>query len=448
MRKYLHLFKTTSEFENVYNGEGYKEPWVSYTKDSGTVKYNKTEQEKPLTFKITSDGDIKWKARNASSTREIQYSKNSGEWTTITSTTGGTSISVVAGDVVKFKSTAFPGRDSTFSGTTAGFSLEGNIMSLGGGDGFASLTEITQIFAFSDQFRSCTGLTDANKLVLPATTLTKNCYAGMFGGCTSLVTAPELPATTLAENCYDDMFGGCTSLVTSPELPATTLAENCYDDMFGGCTSLVTAPELPATTLADYCYTRMFEGCTSLTTAPALPATTLADNCYASMFIGCTSLTAAPELPATTLADYCYGSMFLSCISLTTAPALPATTLADYCYNNMFNGCTSLATAPALPATTLANYCYNGMFNACTSLTAAPELPATTLADNCYIYMFAGCRSLNYIKCLATDISASNCTANWAVDVASTGTFVKAASMSSWSTGVNGIPTNWAVQDA
>ena len=100
-----------------------------------------------------------------------------------------------------------------------------------------------------------------------------------------------------------------------------------------------------------------------------------------------------------------------------------------------------------LPATTLASGCYNNMFRDCTSLTTAPELPATKLADRCYQYMFSGCRSLNYIKCLATDISALRCTSNWVSNVASTGTFVKAASMTSWTTGTSGIPTGWTVQN-
>ena len=113
---------------------------------------------------------------------------------------------------------------------------------------------------------------------------------GLFNGCTSLTTAPELPATTLANYCYNSMFAGCTSLTTAPELPATTLARNCYSYMFNGCTSLTTAPELPATTLANNCYQLMFRECTSLTTAPELPATTLANNCYNSMFYGCSAL--------------------------------------------------------------------------------------------------------------------------------------------------------------
>ena len=152
-------------------------------------------------------------------------------------------------------------------------------------------------------------------------------------------------------------------------------------------------------------------------------------------------------LPATILTANCYFSMFSGCTSLTAAPVLPATTLADRCYVYMFSGCTSLTAAPVLPATTLATYCYDNMFRDCISLTTVPELPATTLKDYCYQFMFQGCTSLNNITMLATDISAFNCLSNWVNGVASTGTFTKAASMTSLPTGVNGIPEGWTVKD-
>ena len=181
-------------------------------------------------------------------------------------------------------------------------------------------------------------------------------------------------------------------------------------------------------------------------------ATTLTDSAnFDGFFQSCSGLTSAKNLilPATTLANSCYSSMFKGCTSLTTAPSiLPATTLANYCYSDMFRACTSLTTAPELPATTLANSCYSHMFYGCTSLTTAPELPATTLTNNCYEYMFQGCTSLNYIKCLATNISARYCTYVWTYGVSSTGTFVKNASMDSWTTTYNGIPEGWTVQDA
>ena len=101
-----------------------------------------------------------------------------------------------------------------------------------------------------------------------------------------------------------------------------------------------------------------------------------------------------------------------------------------------------------LPATTLGTGCYQALFATQRLLTKAPELPATTLADSCYRYMFRDCSSLNYVKCLATDISASNCTGDWLDGVASNGTFVKNSSMANWTTGINGIPTNWTIQNA
>lgn len=140
-------------------------------------------------------------------------------------------------------------------------------------------------------------------------------------------------------------------------------------------------------------------------------------------------------------------ALFNGCSDLTTAPALPATTLAEDCYTAMFRACTSLTTAPTLPATTLANYCYDSMFLGCSKLTTAPALPATTLKNNCYAGMFLGCSELNSITMLATDISASNCLKRWVEGVATTGTFTKAAAMTSLPTGENGIPEGWAVQN-
>ncbi len=200
----------------------------------------------------------------------------------------------------------------------------------------------------------------------------------------------------------------------------------------------------------------MFYDCTSLTSLPALPATTLTESCYDNMFRNCTSLTGVSiTLPATTLATLCYRGMFSYCSNLVSVPSnlLPVTTLAEDCYAYMFQYCTSLTTAPTLPATTLAtisvddNCCYGFMFKNCTSLTTAPELPATTLTERCYQQMFYGCSSLNKITCNATNISATDCTKDWVSGVASTGTFKKNLSMSSWTTGVNGIPSGWTVQN-
>ena len=243
---------------------------------------------------------------------------------------------------------------------------------------------------------------------------------------------------------YGDDFVGQTSIAGRSKV---------FYNLFLLCSGLISAENLvlPATTLSSWCYGGMFDYCTNLTTAPkSLPATTLTEDCYVGMFGKCTSLTTAPStLPATSLAKSCYVGMFIGCTSLTTAPEISATTLAENCCNGMFQDCTSLTTAPSiLPATSLAVDCYRYMFKGCTSLTTAPELPATTLAERCYDGMFTRCTSLSSIKCLATNISAYNCTDNWVYNVASSGTFTKASSMTSWTEGVSGIPDGWTVQDA
>ena len=316
------------------------------------VKYGEDEKI-PLTFEITGNGAIIWKSAASDYTKTVQYSKNGGEWVNITSTASGTSIDVVSGDVVRFRGNNAQYSTKTkwvaFNGTTCGFRVYGNIMSLINNTGFATSSTLTEICTFKNLFSGCTGLVSAENLILPATALTESCYQSMFSGCINLTATPVLPATTMVKNCYYSMFSDCVNLVTTPELPAVTMAKSCYSYMFCRCTNLSTTSKLPATTMAE--------------------------NCYYGMFYGCTNLIATPELPATTLGEYCYGCMF--------------------------SGCTSLMFVSTLPATTFVSGCYALMFWGCTSLTAAPELPSATLADRCYLEMFNGCTNLSYIKCLA-----------------------------------------------
>ena len=297
----------------------------------------------PLTFVVTNSGTIIYSRLSSSSNLTIQYKKNDGEWTNISSSTGGTSINVVSGDIVRFRGDNVKYGGQRFSHSTATFRLEGNIMSLISSTGFDGLLTLTASDAFEGLFASCTGLTSAEKLELPAIELSEQCYFGLFYNCASLTIAPRLPATTLASGCYFHMF----------------------------------------------------EKCTSLTIAPRLPATTLANSCYRNMFRDCIRLTNPPELPVTVLSPRCYQHMFLNC----------------------------------------------------TALQRAPELPATTLVTDCYMNMFSACTNLNYIKCLATYIPAAS-TIGWVKGVSSTGTFVKNPAMSDWTTGNNGIPSGWTVQDA
>ena len=262
-------------------------------------------------------------------------------------------------------------------------------------------------------------------------------------------TASREPSVTVKEGDKVQWRGICTPNSSGGIGKFTSTATF---DVEGNVMSLLFGDDFKGKTILegyDYAFKMLFYDNTNVISAEnlSLPATSLTNNCYSNMFGGCCGLTTAPVLPATSLTENCYSGMFGGCTSLTTAPELPALTLANQCYINMFRGCTSLATAPELPATALANGCYSSMFSGCTSLTTAPELPATTLVQGCYAYMFDGCTSLNSITCLATNKSASNCTYNWVNGVAASGTFTKAAGMTSWTTGANGKPSGWTVID-
>lgn len=141
-----------------------------------------------------------------------------------------------------------------------------------------------------------------------------------------------------------------------------------------------------------------------------------------------------------------FKSLFENDTNILTPPILPSKRLKGYCYSRMFRGCKSLMTAPNLPAKTVSNGCYFSMFYDCSSLIVAPELPAKTILYESYRIMFNGCTKLNYVKCLATTIN-SNGNKSWLNNVASTGTFVKAAGMENWPTGASGIPEGWTVVD-
>lgn len=254
-----------------------------------------------LTFSITSGGYIYWKATNASVAKTIEYSKDNGAtWTSITASTSGTRITTSAGDVIKFRGnnqqyaayTTSVTEYNTFGGSTGRFEIYGNIMSLVSSTGYVTTTTLTGDHNFYGLFNNCSGLTSAEKLVMPVG-LTDGCFGRMFLDCLRMTTAPVLSATTLTPYCYYYMFGGCTGLTGSLSyiMPsASTVAESCCEMMFTSCNKMTAAPALPATTVAKNCYNNMFNGCTGLTTSPALSARTLVEGCYRQMFYGCRSL--------------------------------------------------------------------------------------------------------------------------------------------------------------
>ena len=229
--RYIKSFANDSAIQEAVDNKSMGKPYVALDENTGLIDWNSKDIDYSsmyLTIEALESGKI------TPDLRGVEYSVNSGEWIVIT---GNDDITLSQGDKVKFRGTS--GGDGLFYGSnTLMFKVYGNIESLEYGDDFVGQTSTSVMF--NGCFYGCTGLVDAENLVLPATTLTEYCYKDMFENCTSLTTAPALPATTLADFCYDSMFYDCTSLTTAPALPATTLAYSCYSNMFKQCTSLNT----------------------------------------------------------------------------------------------------------------------------------------------------------------------------------------------------------------
>lgn len=270
-----------------------------------TMRFNPTVT--PLTMEATEDGTtITLYFRNGMTLQNggIDYSVNGDTPQTIAANTSESAsiTGLAAGDVVTFYS-----KNASLGGYSSNVRrhisivpdklcyVYGNVMSIidDGTEGFENDVDISGDYALYGLFLGSQDKIASHadyQLKLPATTLTRFCYAYMFKGCTTISFAPALPCQTLKESCYESMYQDCKSLQRPPKLPATSLAASCYQDMFAGCSSLSTAPALPATTLQSYCYYAMFQDCVSLERAPDLPAVALPNKCYASMFKGCLNL--------------------------------------------------------------------------------------------------------------------------------------------------------------
>ncbi len=396
MKSYIHLYKKNSEFTAAYNGPDYVEPWLSLTEENMSISYNK-----PKLTAITFD-NITWitdiPATGGTATKDNCKFKVYAKYD------NGISVDIssdatVTGELAVPSSTATTRQSAgtlTLTALYSGFTATGNVTAY---QEAAAPDFSAEPLTFNILSAGTINWTASNS------SLTKTIEYKLNDSInwTSITSNTGESAPTITVNHGDKIqFRGDNTAYCgdNPELCSTFSGSTAGFEIEGNIMSLINS--------------------TNFTTA-----TTLESNfTFAALFGDCTGLTSAENL------------------------ILPATTLVDSCYLGMFMGCTKLITAPALPANTLVDSCYASMFYGCTSLTTAPALPATKLAMACYIQMFAGCTNLNYIKCLATDISATNCTSNWVYGVASTGTFVKAASMTGWRTGYSGIPSGWTIENA
>ena len=171
-----------------------------------------------LTFEITNGGTILYRYNRAS--KIIEYSKNGGEWLSLSPSTSGTQILVNTGDKLRFKFSGGSFGDSeegiansfeTSVSDPVRFTVSGNLMSLVDGDNFLTSSKQMAFCNFFQLFDQCYGLTDISNLIFPDH-VSGECYKQMFRNCGNLVTGPTLPAKQLVTECYSNMFSSCQKL--------------------------------------------------------------------------------------------------------------------------------------------------------------------------------------------------------------------------------------------
>ncbi len=263
------VYLTANEGSTVYT---YEKASISFAENKYyaiNVKMSYNALSTPLNFEAKADGFTVTLTSTLDPLPSLEYSIDGGAWTAYTCNNATPSVN--KGHTISFRGNNSKFINFTGEGPqTSNFFcskdcyLYGNIMSLLNASGYATATSVGEQ-AFIELFNE-NGHTyhiyshNTKELVLPATTLATNCYAGMFLGCTALTRAPELPATTLASGCYQSMFNGCTALTVAPELPATTLASMCYTQMFYGCTNLNSVTCLATNISAENCTYNWLDG--------------------------------------------------------------------------------------------------------------------------------------------------------------------------------------------
>ena len=210
----------------------------------GDIKLYPSTSNNYLRFVSKGSGTFTFTPKTgAASGNVISYSLDSGS----TWVSANTTPTVQSGDVVYIKGENMGLSNAgigTFS-STANFDVEGNVMSLLYGDSFDNEVSLSgKNYAFMNLFSGCTTVINADKMELPATTLSQNCYTNMFNRAVNLASPPSLTAaTTLAVGCYFNMFYNQTAntaftVSESYFLPAETLVQDCYRQMFYNCRNL------------------------------------------------------------------------------------------------------------------------------------------------------------------------------------------------------------------
>ena len=208
--RYIQKLANSGAVQTALDQEELGKPYMVYLEDEHRIDWNGLSPTPPisaqyLTIEVLSAGTISWKTKGiepyaAAPIKTIQYSKNGGEWTSITSSTAGTSFSVNAGDVVRFKGNnksyapgiMYPSAYCWFN-ISAPFKLYGNIFSLSMGDNFTGETSdrIVDGHGMYGLFSDNSNLIEVTELAFGRNVYSIALYGAysfknLFNGCTNL----------------------------------------------------------------------------------------------------------------------------------------------------------------------------------------------------------------------------------------------------------------------
>lgn len=368
---------------------------------------------------------------------DVSVSTDNGvTWTTYTGSASGNGRELArlsqTGDNVLLKHTGSLGNrriNVICNSQNAKVELSGNAASLCFGDSFTGVGKTVPQGGYQNLFGGAltTGTVYAEHMTFASYTIVSDMgMEGVFSGCTSLATAPDISSIrTVNRRGMTGMFSGCTSLTTPPSLRnIRSVGEQGMAGMFNGCASITSQPNTSSIqTVGDYGMNSMFKNCRSLTTMPNLRnITSLGAAGMAEMFSGCGSLTTVRDLSGIT--------------------SVGSTTM-----YMMFSNCTSLTAPPALSSvTTVAANGMNGMFWNCTSLRTGPDLTKITSVDNTGMErMFYNCSNL--VEAYAPKITwDTDKTKNWLENVAAEGKIYcwnQSIMNSIPNNSISGCPSGW-----
>lgn len=126
-------------------------------------------------------------------------------------------------------------------------------------------------YSYRSMFEGCTSLNNVTIHFKPASVAIGGCYR-MFANCTSLVNSNSTLIAPDYTYCYYQMFYNCKSLTGANSFYSENSniwvdfwwsPYSCYG-MFEGCVSLKSAPNLNGYLIQDHAFERMFYGCSSL----------------------------------------------------------------------------------------------------------------------------------------------------------------------------------------